>query len=130
MTSQVNQNTQRGMTLWSLLYVLITLGLVGIVAVKSVPVYLNAYDVKKTLQDVASQPDMGNASARQIQNAVQKHFDAGYVSNITGRDVAVKQVGKHRELEVIYEVRRPLFFNMSMVYSFNEKVSMKGDGSE
>lgn len=124
------RNAQRGMTLWGLLYVLVTLGLIAMVAVKSVPVYMNAYDVRNTLQQIAAQPDMANASAHQIQGAVQKHFDAGYVSNITGRDVTVRRVGKQRELEVIYEVRRPLFLNMSMIYAFDERVPMQGGAGE
>jgi len=119
---------QQGMTLWSLLYVLITLGLLGIVAVKSVPVYLNAHDVRTTLAEVADQPDMASASAAAIQQSVQKRFDAGYVTNVTGRDVQVKKVGRSRVLEMLYEVRRPLFFNMSLVYSFDEQVTIGGGG--
>lgn len=117
---------QRGMTLWSLLYVLITLGLIGIVAAKSVPVYLNAHDVQATLDEVAAAPAMANASAGQIQAAVQKHFDAGYVSNVSGRDVSVTRVDRKRQLEILYEVRRPLFFNLSLVYSFDARALIDG----
>lgn len=117
---------QQGMTLWSLLYVLITLGLIGIVAGRSVPVYLNAHEVRAALDEVAATPAMTDASAAQIQAALQKHFDAGYVSNVTGRDVTVTRVGDKRQLEILYEERRPLFYNLSLVYSFDAKALIQG----
>jgi len=125
------RHRQRGMTLWGLLYVLLTLGLLGMVAAKSLPVYLNAYDIRATLEWAASQPDLQDASAMTIQRAVQRRFDAGYVDNINGRDIAVNRVNGGRELNVSYEVRRPMMFNLSMVYSFDETVPVKvGDGGQ
>lgn len=117
---------QQGMTLWSLLYVLITLGLIGIVSAKSVPVYLNAHEVRAALDEVAAAPAMADASAGQIQAAVQKHFDAGYVSNVRGRDVTVTRTGDKRQLEILYQERRPLFYNLSLVYSFDAKALIQG----
>lgn len=117
---------QRGMTIWSLLYVLITLGLIALVAVKSVPVYLNAHDVRKTIEWAATQPSLVDASAAEIQAAVQRRFDAGYVTNITGRDIAVSKVGGGREISVAYQVRRPLLLNTSLLYSFEESARLTG----
>lgn len=117
---------QRGMTLWGLLYVLITLGLMGMVGVRSVPVYLNAYDIHTDLSWAAHEPELQDADAQTIQRALQRRFDAGYVTNIRGRDIAVHRVGRHRELEVRYAVQRPFLFNIDMVYSFDYKAVMSG----
>lgn len=117
---------QQGMTLWSLLYVLITLGVIGLVAVRSVPVYIDAHEVQTTLDEVAAAPAMTDASTARIQTAVQKHFDAGYVSRVSGQDVTVTRVGDKRQLEMLYEVRRPLFYNLSLVYSFDAKALIQG----
>lgn len=122
----VVRRRQAGMTFWSLLYVLFTLGVLGIVAIKSVPVYLNAYGVRATLEWAADRPDLRDADAVTIQRAIQRRFDTGYVDNLRGRDVAVEQAGSGRELSVSYEVRRPLMFNLAMVYSFDESVPMTG----
>lgn len=120
---------QTGMTIWSLLYVLLTLGLIGLVAAKSLPVYLNAYDIRSTIEAVAADPAIKNASAVEIQRAVQRRFDAGYVDNIKGKDVAVKRVTNGREISVAYEVRRPMLLNVSLVYSFEEHARLaSGDG--
>ncbi len=121
---QLDHHEQRGMTLWSWLYVLITLGLIGIVVVKSVPVYLNAYDVRATLTWAASQPELRDVSAMTIQQRIQRRFDSGYVDNLSGRDVAIQRVDGARLLSVDYEVRRPLFFNLALVYSFSEQARL------
>ncbi|MES1925451.1 DUF4845 domain-containing protein [Salinisphaera sp. T31B1] len=120
------RSRQRGMTLWSLLYVLITLGLIALVAVKSLPVYLNAYDVRQAIEWAGAEPDLVSASAPAIQQAIQRRFDAGYVDNIHGRDVAVTKVAGGREISLAYEVRRPLLFNISLVYSFSESARLNG----
>jgi len=117
---------QRGMTLWSLLYVLITLGLLGLVAARSVPVYLNAHDVRATIDWAADQPSLVDASAAEIQAAIQRRFDAGYVTNVNGRDIAISKTATGREISVAYEVRRPMLFNMSLLYSFAESAQLTG----
>ena len=125
-TRMRNRRAQRGITIWGLLYVLITLGLIALVAIKSVPVYLNAYDVRTTLQAVADDPDLRRASAGEIQQAVQRRFDAGYVDNLSGRDVAVERAGDGRRISLSYEVRRPMLLNLSLVYSFEESAMLAG----
>ena len=121
-----SRRAQRGITIWGLLYVLITLGLIALVAIKSVPVYLNAYDVRTTLETVADDPDLRRASAGEIQRAVQRRFDAGYVDNLSGRDVAVERDGNGRRISLSYEVRRPMLLNLSLVYSFEESAMLAG----
>lgn len=118
---------QGGFTLWSGLYVLITLGIIVFLAVRSVPVYLNNREIQKTLDEVAGDPAMQNADAIAIQRAVGRHFQAGYASNVSPRDVTISHDGATRVIELHYEVRRPLAFNMSMVYSFDDKARMGAD---
>jgi hypothetical protein len=125
---QSTPGRQRGMTIWALIYLLFTAGLLLLVGIKSVPVYMNAYDVRETIEWAAEQPKLKTAPAAEIQQAIQRRFDAGYVDNLNGRDVAVSRVaGGGREISVAYEVRRPLLFNTSLVYSFEERALLTGN---
>lgn len=117
---------QGGFTFWSGLYVLITLGIIVFVGVRSVPVYLNNRDVQKALSEVAQDPSMQHADAIAIQRAVARHFEAGYASGVSPSDVVVSHEGATRVLSLHYEVRRPLAFNMSLVYSFDDSARMNG----
>jgi hypothetical protein len=117
---------QRGMSLWSWLYVLATLGLMLMVGIKAVPVYLNNYDIRATLEWAASQPDLREAPAIEIQERIQRRFDSGYVDNVTGRDVKVKRVDEGRRLSVEYEVRRAIVANVTLLFEFHESAVLPG----
>lgn len=117
---------QTGFTLWSGLYVLITLGIIAFIAVRSVPVYLNNQEIQHALTEVAHNPAMQHADAIAIQHAVARHFEAGYAAGVSSRDVSVSREGRTRVLELQYEIRRPLAFNMSLLYSFDDTARMTG----
>ncbi|WP_353111922.1 DUF4845 domain-containing protein [Salinisphaera dokdonensis] len=126
-SSIASMHRQRGMTMWGLIYVLFTAGLLLLVGIKAVPVYLNAYDIRETIEWAAEQPDLMTVPAAQIQSAIQRRFDAGYVDNVKGRDVAVSRVaGGGREISIAYEVRRPLMFDVSLVFAFEETAPLTG----
>lgn len=111
---------QRGLTLWGWLYVLATLGVILMVGIKAVPIYMNNYDIRSTLQWAASQPELRDAPAFEIQERIQRRFDSGYVDNISGRDIKVERVDDGRRLSVKYEVREPLFANLTLLFEFHE----------
>lgn len=117
---------QRGMSLWSWLYVLATLGLMVMVGVKSVPVYLNNYDIRSTLEWAASQPELRDAPGIEIQERIQRRFDSGYVDNVTGRDIKVERIDGGRRLSVEYEVRRSLVANVTLLFEFHESAVIPG----
>ncbi|MES1944360.1 hypothetical protein PC39_09600 [Salinisphaera sp. PC39] len=111
---------QRGLTLWGWLYVLATLGVILMVGIKAVPIYMNNYDIRSTLQWASSQPELRDAPAFEIQERIQRRFDSGYVDNISGRDIKVERVDNGRRLSVEYEVREPLFANLTLLFEFHE----------
>lgn len=111
---------QRGLTLWGWLYVLATLGVMLMVGIKAVPVYINNYDIRATLEWAGNQPELRNASIFEIQSRIQRRFDSGYVDNVKGKDVKLKRVTGGRQLSVEYEVRQPLFGNVTLLFEFHE----------
>lgn len=128
MPGSIPSRRQQGFTLWSALYVLITLGIIVFVAVRSVPVYLNNREINKALAEVAGNPSLQHADSIQIQRALERHFDAGYASGVSAHDVTITRDGATRVLELHYEVRRALAFNMSLVYHFDDSARMAPGG--
>lgn len=116
----VGFHRQRGLTIWGWLYVLATLGVMLMVGIKAVPVYMNNYDIRATLEWAANQSGLQNAPVPEIQGRIQRRFDSGYVDNIQGRDVQVKRVEGGRRLSVEYEVRQPLVANVILLFEFRE----------
>lgn len=97
-----------------------TLGVILLVGIKCVPVYANNYDIRSALTWAVSQPELHSAPASEIQSRIQRRFDSGYVTNIKGRDIKVKRTKEGRKLQVEYEVRKPLFFNVELLFDFDE----------
>ncbi|WP_109994351.1 DUF4845 domain-containing protein [Salinisphaera sp. LB1] len=128
MSQAASARRQGGFTLWSGLYVLITLGLIVFIAIRSVPVYLNNREIQHALTEVARKPSLQHADAIAIQRAVARHFEAGYASGVSSHDVTISHDGATRVLGLHYEVRRPLAFNMALVYSFDDKAVMQPGG--
>lgn len=116
----IDVRRQRGLTLWGWLYVLATLGVMLIVGIKAVPIYLNNYDIRSTLEWAGNQPELRNAPVFEIQKRIQRRFDSGYVDNIKGTDIKVKRIQGGRRLSVEYEVREPLFGNVTLLFEFQE----------
>lgn len=116
----VDRRRQRGLTFWGWLYVLATLGVILMVGIKAVPVYLNNYDIRSTLQWASKQPELRSAHVQEIQSRIQRRFDSGYVDNIKGRDVKVQRIDGGRRLSVEYEVRQHLFANITLLFEFRE----------
>lgn len=111
---------QRGLTIWGWLYVLATLGVILMVGIKAVPVYVNNYDIRATLEWAGNQPELSNAPVFEIQNRIQRRFDSGYVDNVKGKDVKVKRVKGGRSLNVEYKVKQPLYGNVTLLFEFHE----------
>lgn len=125
--SGLDARRQRGLTLWGWLYVLATMGVILMVGIKAVPVYMNNYDIRSTLEWASNQPELRNASVYEIRGRIQRRFDSGYVDNIKGKDVKVERVEGGRRLSVEYEVRQPLFYNITMLFEFRETAVIPHD---
>lgn len=111
---------QHGLTLWGWLYVLATLGVILLVGIKSLPIYMNNYAIASAVEWAANQPELRDAPAFEIQNRIQRRFDSGYVDNVRGRDIKVTRVDGGRRLRVRYQVREPLFGDVSLLFDFEE----------
>lgn len=116
----IDSHRQRGLTLWGWLYILATLGAMLMVGIKAVPIYLNNYDIRSTLEWATNQPELRSAPVIEIRKRIQRRFDSGYVDNIKGRDIKVTRVKGGRRLSVEYEVHEHLYGNVTLLFKFRE----------
>ena len=115
---------QRGMTLIGMLLLLILIGFVAVIAMKVVPMYVQYYSIKSTIESIRKEPQVAQMSAQEIQNAIQKRFDIGYVDNITARDLKIRNENRGRVLDLVYQDERALFYGLSVVLKVNEAIPL------
>lgn len=117
-------SSQTGWTLPGALYVLVTLGLILVVAVRAVPVYLNHNEIRNALEETAHDPDLQSADLISVRRAFGRRLGAGYASGVSADDLRLVGNDVHRELVLHYQTGRHLFANISLVFDFNDRAAM------
>ena len=115
---------QRGMTVIGMLMLLIVVAFVALIAMKVVPMYIQYFSIKSTIESVRKEPQVAQMSLMDIQNAIQKRFDIGYVDNITARDLKIRNDRNGRVLDLVYQDERSLFYGLSVVLKVNEAIPL------
>ncbi len=117
---------QQGWTLIGALVILILLGFVVLIGFRVVPMYLDYFTVKSTLNALQSERGVAKMSKVDIQRSIQRRFDVGYVEVVTAKDVKIRLAKNGgRIIELVYEDRRPLIANLEVVGKFNQTVALQ-----
>ncbi len=115
---------QRGMTVIGMLLLLVVIGFIALVAMKVVPMYIQYYTIKSTIESVRKEPQIAQMSQTDIQNAIQKRFDIGYVENVTARDLKIRNDRSGRVLDLVYQDERALFYGLFVVLKIDEAIPL------
>jgi len=117
---------QRGMTVIGMLLLLIVIAFVALIAMKVVPMYIELYTIKSTIESIRNEPQLAQMNTRDIHIAIQKRFDIGYVERVTARDLKIKNdPSQGRVLELIYNDERELFYGLFVLLKVNEIIPLK-----
>jgi hypothetical protein len=111
---------QRGLTLWSGLFVFGSIGFVALCLIKIGPLYLNEIQVRKAVHDVGQKEGTsgGDVDVAAIRSALQRRWDIDYLSQIEPKDIQVVRTEQGLFLSYDYEARVSLFANISVVVHF------------
>ena len=115
---------QRGITVIGMLLLIIVLAFAALIAMKVVPMYIQYYTIKSTIESIRKEPLVAQMSVTDIQNAIQKRFDIGYVENITARNLKIRQDRGGRVLDLVYDDERELFYGLHVVLKVNEAIPL------
>jgi hypothetical protein len=110
---------QRGLSMLAWMVIGSMAGLIFLVALKLMPLYLEHYNVVQVLEQMRQDSSLRNADKQKVIVAFAKRLSMNGVKNLTTADYAVtKGEDKTLMIEYYYEVRTPLFSNLSMVVEF------------
>ena len=123
MKQQAN-GRQLGMTVIGMLLLLVVIGFIALIAMKVVPMYIQFFSIKSTIESVRKEPLIAQMSPTDIQNAIQKRFDIGYVDNIKARDLKIRSDREGRVLDLVYQDERELFYGLSVVLKVDEAIPL------
>ncbi len=119
------RHTQRGMTLTGVLIGAALIAFLVYSGAKLVPIYLENYSVKSSLNALAS--DEGKSgNVREIRDQLLRRLQINNVQNVKADHINIKVEGNRRIVTVDYEVRTRFYGNLWLLSSFNEKVEFTG----
>lgn len=115
---------QQGITVIGILLVMIVIGFVALIGMKVVPMYIQYFTVRSSIESIRKEPQLAQMSSTDIQAAIQKRFDIGYVDNITARDLKIRNDRGGRVLDLSYQDERDLFYGLSVVLKKDEVIPL------
>ncbi len=111
---------QRGLSTISWLCVIVIVVFFGLCAFKMVPAYNENLMVTAALRSLADHPEgVGNLTKSQIRRELREFYN---MNHVTGPATDGLTIEEHRGKTLVfinYEVRVPLFANISVVMTFN-----------
>ena len=119
-------NRQQGITLMSFVVVLVVVGFFALMAMKLFPMYSEYYNLKGVMNELAAQPNSASMTQVQIQADLDRRFNIAYVESVQKQHIKILRAGRGAQLNIAYEVRRPLFANLDVVGKFDYTVDLSG----
>ncbi len=117
---------QRGITLMGFILVATVLGFFALMGFKLFPAYSEYYGVVQAMKSVAEQPGSGKLELSELQRMLQKRFDVGYVETVEAKSATLARAATGNQLNMNYEYRKPLFYNLDYVAKFDYTVTLNG----
>lgn len=110
---------QSGITLIGFVVVL---GLVGVgiyLGMKLVPMYMEYYAVKQALSGMAEEQGIADNSPVKISDLFFRRLYVSYSENVKPSDVKIKRIDRGWQVDVNYEVRKPMIANLDVIGKFS-----------
>ena len=123
------RNSQRGITLLGFIIVLGVVGLFAYVGMKLFPMYSEYYSVRSAMKGLANEPGIATTEPRRIQDLFFRRLNISYAANVKPEHVKFKRVGTGWQMDVKYEVRKPLIANLDVVGRFESTQMLTRTGA-
>lgn len=112
-------NKQRGIGFAGLILLIAVVILTAVLGMKLVPAYMHNREIVHIFQAIASDPEMRNASVKDIRASFEKRALMDNISEIGAEDVQIDKEGGRLALSASYPVKIPVVGNISLLLEFN-----------
>ncbi|QRN03302.1 DUF4845 domain-containing protein [Legionella sp. MW5194] len=117
---------QQGLTLIGMLFTVIVVCIAGLVIMRVVPVYIQHFEVKRSISaleniEAAEFSTDTAANAMVLRKRLANQFTINGLDDIKLDEVNIVPDGQGNfNINVKYTVIRPLFYNISLMFNFDE----------
>ena len=114
---------QRGVTFIGWLVLLIPVAVLGYVAIRLVPIYLNYMRVARSVDQTITEmktDEVASLTPALIRNTLGKHFDINSIDFPDVKDVSITRDGTGWTIEAKFQDVAPLFSNITLAVDFDK----------
>lgn len=120
MKQSLYKRRQHGLTMLSWLFVLGIAVFFALIGIKMVPTYIENYSVKQVLANMENDRTLRGEGAYAIKRSFFKRLKINSVYEFDDDWIEVSKQKEGSLVEVDYEIRKPVFGNVSIVMVFSE----------
>ena len=120
--------TQKGITLLGFIVVLAIVGFFAFIIMRLFPVYSEYYGVLQAMKAMQTEPGIAAKTPEQIKEMIGRKFYISYVTSVKKNNIRLTRKDGGYVMNVKYEVRGPLLYNLEYVATFDKTVEL-GRGS-
>jgi hypothetical protein len=114
-----------GITAIAILIILVLIGFAIFIVFRAAPVYIEAYNVSNALQGLQKDLEIRSKSVPEIREQLKRAFEVNDVSSVDLKnDVEITKNGQQISVMIDYEVVKPLFGNVSLLFDFNKSLQI------
>lgn len=114
---------QRGISMIGWAVILLVAIVFGTAALRMVPVYMEHNTIVSSIKSLQQDSKTALLSPREVREALSKRFTINQVNVISVNDLIITKEGGVLKISTDYEVREPLFYNVSIVMTFQDEFS-------
>ncbi len=115
---------QSGMTMISMIIVMVFLLFQIVIAMNVIPVYMTDSSVKSLMEKLPDDAKIRKASTQEMKGLIMKRISMNSIYSIKPSHVKIKKAGGERLVTIEYEPRGKLIGNLEYVVSFKHEAKI------
>lgn len=119
-------NKQAGVTLGGMMFFLMLLTFAAYIAARVVPAYMDYWMVRSTLEQIASQADVGDRSNEQIRDQLMKQLRLNNVTVVDRSDLSIERIPGGVYLSVPMASKKPFMGPLHLCMEFQAEARSTG----
>lgn len=123
-----SKKRQKGISVFAILVIASVLGLFFTIGVRLFPVYMDYYNVRSIMKQVAHSPGIGHKNFLGVWDAINERFDINDINGIHRKNLKMSTNNNLTTVTINYVVRRHLLANIDGLISFDYSVTYKHTG--
>ncbi|MGZ3254931.1 MAG: DUF4845 domain-containing protein [Burkholderiaceae bacterium] len=117
-----SQKKQDGLTLIGLIFILAIIGGIAMLGLQVAPTFIEYRSIKNAIVTAKA----ASTNPIEIRASFDKQADVGYITSISGKDLAISKNGEDVEVSFAYDKKIPLFGPASLLLEYEGTTARAG----